>query len=67
MADAYDKAISRWEGEGGFSNPLADRTVQEPEPAPACTVCEQGFWLKALVIAGIAAAAIYVLAARNSR
>ncbi len=67
MADAYDKAISRWEGEGGFANPEVPRALELPEPARACTVCEQGFWLKAVVVAGVAALAIYALASRGSR
>lgn len=67
MADAYDKAISRWEGEGGFASSEVPREPEWIEPAPACSVCEQGFWLKALVVAGVAALAIYALASRNSR
>lgn len=66
MADLYEKSISRWEGEGGFTAPEDDEILDESAQAACCCWGDRGIWLKALALTGAVALLIYALAPRGS-
>ncbi|MCC6265458.1 MAG: hypothetical protein IT169_17930 [Bryobacterales bacterium] len=66
MADLYDKSISRWEGEGGYTEPTEDDLLPESHCGGACCWGDRGFWLKTLAVTGVAALAIYAILSRSS-
>lgn len=66
MADLYDKSISRWEGEGGFSASPDDEFLVESDHAEQCCWGGRGFWLKALAVTGVAALVLYAVVSRSS-
>ncbi len=66
MADLYEKSISRWEGEGGFTVPTDGDYLEESNHAAACSWCDRGIWLKALAVTGAVALLIYALSSRSS-